>query len=152
MICGHDNDLKFDDALNENNTMRVLAYTGVNTISRIDAIKIIEHLERVFDVGVDKSMRPYQAIGRALRCPEPMPLTGPTILDLIDAGKLPDLMRALASISNMCVGEITMGYKLDANAVGEMIYKATGMNNFELHDHAKDVEAASSTDQTVSKP
>lgn len=35
----------------------------------------------------------------------------------------------IADISNMCIGEITMNYKLDAQYIGELIYKVTGMTN-----------------------
>jgi hypothetical protein len=42
-------------------------------------------------------------------------------------------LELLAGISSMCVGEIAMGYKVDAQAVGEMIYEATGMTQPELH-------------------
>ena len=36
-----------------------------------------------------------------------------------------ELVRALADISNMCIGEISMGYKLDAQYIGELIFKVT---------------------------
>ncbi|MDF1830640.1 hypothetical protein [Cycloclasticus pugetii] len=47
------------------------------------------------------------------------------------------LLFALSDISSMCVGEIAMGYKLDANFIGELIYKATGMTQPELHEYTK---------------
>ena len=47
------------------------------------------------------------------------------------------LLCALADISSMCVGDIAMGYKLDASYIGELIYKATGMTQPELHEHTK---------------
>ena len=43
------------------------------------------------------------------------------------------LLSALCEISNMCIGDITMGYKLDANHIGELIYEATGKTNSELN-------------------
>ena len=50
------------------------------------------------------------------------------------------LMEVLTDISSMCIGEIAMGYKLDAQAIGEMIYIATGKTNAELNDYMKEVE------------
>ena len=43
------------------------------------------------------------------------------------------LKAALAEISNMCIGEIAMGYKLDAQCIGELIWNATGLTNPELN-------------------
>jgi len=54
----------------------------------------------------------------------------------ISESDLSALLCALANISNMCIGEIAMGYKLDAQAIGETIWKATGMTNQELNDYA----------------
>lgn len=45
-----------------------------------------------------------------------------------------ELLEALTDISNMCIGEISMGYKLDAQSIGESIYKATGLTNPELNN------------------
>ena len=42
------------------------------------------------------------------------------------------LLDCLAEISSMCVGDIAMNYKLDAQCVGEMIYEATGLTHPEL--------------------
>ena len=50
---------------------------------------------------------------------------------------LSDLLCVLADISGMCVGEIAMGYRLDAQSIGEMIYEATGMTQPELAEYAK---------------
>jgi hypothetical protein len=50
------------------------------------------------------------------------------------------LMEVLTDISSMCIGEIAMGYKLDAQAIGEMIYIATVKSNAELNDYMKEVE------------
>ncbi len=47
---------------------------------------------------------------------------------------LNELLSALADISNMCIGDLAMGYKLDAQIVGETIYKATGLTNPELNE------------------
>ena len=47
------------------------------------------------------------------------------------------LMQVLCDISNMCVGDVAMGYKLDAQTVGEMICNATGMNNEQLNEFCK---------------
>lgn len=55
---------------------------------------------------------------------------------------LSNLLCVLAEISNMCVGDLAMeGYKLDAQVIGELIYKATNMTNSELNEHAKRKEA-----------
>lgn len=37
------------------------------------------------------------------------------------------LAKTLREIQDMCVGEIAMGYSLDANAIGEHIYNSTGI-------------------------
>jgi hypothetical protein len=50
------------------------------------------------------------------------------------------LMECLTDISSMCIGEIAMGYKLDAQSIGEMIYAATGLTNDELNEYMKKVE------------
>ena len=47
------------------------------------------------------------------------------------------LLEVLSEISNMCIGDMAMGYKLDPSTIGEMIYKATGMTNPELNDMIK---------------
>ena len=44
------------------------------------------------------------------------------------------LMLAMAEISNMCVGEITMNYGLCAQSIGETIYRCTGLTNPQLND------------------
>jgi len=48
-----------------------------------------------------------------------------------------NLLCCLADISNQCIGELAMGYKLDANSIGSDIYAATGMNNVELNKATK---------------
>lgn len=45
---------------------------------------------------------------------------------------------ALTAISNMCVGEMVVGSRLDAQAIGELIYNATGKTNVELNSDNKD--------------
>ena len=45
------------------------------------------------------------------------------------------LMAVLSDISNMCIGEIAMNYKLDAQSIGEDIYRATGKTNAELNNY-----------------
>ncbi len=37
------------------------------------------------------------------------------------------MLDCMYSIYNMCIGDLTMGCKIDANAVGEEIFCATGM-------------------------
>jgi len=44
------------------------------------------------------------------------------------------LREAFTDISNMCIGEISMNYKLDAQCVGQIIYEATGLTNPELNN------------------
>jgi hypothetical protein len=51
-----------------------------------------------------------------------------------------ELIIALSEISNMCVGEVAMGYKLDACLIGEIIYKATGLTNPQLDEYVKETE------------
>lgn len=48
-----------------------------------------------------------------------------------------ELLAALTDISNMCVGEQAMNVKLDSQAIGEMIYEVTGLNNPELNELVK---------------
>ena len=42
------------------------------------------------------------------------------------------LLSCLLGISNECIGEIAMNYRLDAQMIGESIYAATGKTNPEL--------------------
>lgn len=42
------------------------------------------------------------------------------------------LLSCLLGISNECIGEIAMNYKLDAQMIGESIYTVTGLSNPEL--------------------
>ena len=42
------------------------------------------------------------------------------------------LLIALCDIQSMCIGDIAMGYKLDPESIGMMIYEATGMTHPEL--------------------
>ncbi|CAL9959636.1 hypothetical protein VPHK24_0050 [Vibrio phage K24] len=44
------------------------------------------------------------------------------------------LLTALCDIQGMCIGEITMSYKLDAESIGMMIYEATGLTHPELSE------------------
>lgn len=43
------------------------------------------------------------------------------------------LMGALIEISNMCIGDFVFDKRLDANVIGEIIYKATGLTNPQLN-------------------
>lgn len=43
------------------------------------------------------------------------------------------LIGALTDISNMCIGEMAMGYKLEAETIGQLIFETTGMTNTELN-------------------
>ena len=49
------------------------------------------------------------------------------------------LLAALAEIQNACIGEITMGYRLDAMHIGELISSATGMTNPELNKYIDEI-------------
>jgi hypothetical protein len=51
--------------------------------------------------------------------------------------KVDVMITALCDISNMCIGDIAMSYRLDAQDIGELIYKATGMTNPELNSYVK---------------
>lgn len=42
------------------------------------------------------------------------------------------LLKELRDIQSSCIGEITMGYKLDAESIGASISKATGMTHPEI--------------------
>jgi len=44
--------------------------------------------------------------------------------------------QVLSDISSMCIGEIAMNYKLDANCIGQEIYELTGLNSPELEKYA----------------
>ena len=48
-----------------------------------------------------------------------------------------ELLAALTDISNMCIGTLTMGYKLDPEHIGELIHSATGLTNPELNNLVK---------------
>tara|TARA_R110002049_G_scaffold262961_2_gene439014 strand:+ start:411 stop:734 length:324 start_codon:yes stop_codon:yes gene_type:complete len=55
----------------------------------------------------------------------------PRIRNIVEQNKA--LMVAITEISNMCIGEIAMDYKLDAACIGDLIYDAIGMTNSELN-------------------
>ena len=44
------------------------------------------------------------------------------------------LIELVTTISNMCIGEVAMGFTLDAEEIGQMIYTATGLTNPQLND------------------
>lgn len=50
------------------------------------------------------------------------------------------LVEALTRISNMCVGDQAMGYPLDSQSIGQLIFEATGMTNPELNKAVTNVE------------
>lgn len=57
---------------------------------------------------------------------------------IMNAIELKDISRdncivALTYISNACIGEITMGCKVDANEIGDLIYTLTGLNTEQLN-------------------
>ena len=49
-----------------------------------------------------------------------------------------DLLSCLLGISNECIGELAMNYRLDAQMIGESIYAATGKTNPELAEALKE--------------
>ena len=50
------------------------------------------------------------------------------------------LLSCLYDIQQMCIGEIAMNYKLDAEYIGRMISETTGMNVGELEERLKQHE------------
>mgnify|MGYP003679693512 CR=1 FL=1 len=48
------------------------------------------------------------------------------------------LLSCLLGISNECIGELAMNYRLDAQMIGESIYAATGKTNPELAEALKE--------------
>ena len=52
--------------------------------------------------------------------------------------RIVELEGALLEISNMCIGNLTMSYSLDADHIGQLIYEATGKINPELNEALKD--------------
>ena len=51
-----------------------------------------------------------------------------------------ELLSCLYDIQQMCIGEIVMNYKLDAEYIGRMISETTGMNVRELEENLKQHE------------
>ena len=51
-------------------------------------------------------------------------------LDLAAENKA--LLGLVSEISQMCIGEIAMGYKLDSQYIGNRIYEVTGLTSPEL--------------------
>ena len=49
-------------------------------------------------------------------------------------------LLVLFEIYNHCIGEITMGHKLDANAIGELIHNQTGYNINEMADAIQSIK------------
>lgn len=56
--------------------------------------------------------------------------------ELLDVNK--KLLVALCDIQGMCIGDIAMGYKLDAESIGAMIYETTGLTHPELSEKLTD--------------
>ena len=50
------------------------------------------------------------------------------------------LLSCLFDIQQMCIGEIAMNYKLDAEYIGRMISETTGMTVQELEEKLKQYE------------
>jgi hypothetical protein len=51
------------------------------------------------------------------------------------------MLCVLEKIQSMCIGEIAMGVRMDAEHIGQMIYEATGMNAEALAQYCKDLSA-----------
>ena len=51
-----------------------------------------------------------------------------------------ELLSCLFDIQQMCIGEIAMNYKLDAEYIGRRISETTGMNIRELEGELKQHE------------
>lgn len=51
-----------------------------------------------------------------------------------------NLMKALSQIQDMCIGEITMGCKLDAAHIVELISDATEMSAPEFKEYLESLE------------
>ena len=47
------------------------------------------------------------------------------------------LLQELCDIQSACIGELTMGYKMDANSIGNKISETTEMTHPELVEHLK---------------
>lgn len=47
------------------------------------------------------------------------------------------MIDVLSSISSACIGELAMGYRLDANSIGEMIFQSVGMTQPEMIEYVK---------------
>ena len=48
------------------------------------------------------------------------------------------MLECLCDISNACIGQITMSYRLDAEDIGPSIYAATGMTNPQMNAALKE--------------
>ena len=46
-------------------------------------------------------------------------------------------LACLSDISDMCIGQIAMGFDLDSHHIGELIYKTTGLTSPELAGEAR---------------
>ena len=51
-----------------------------------------------------------------------------------------ELLSCLFDIQQMCISEIAMNYKLDAEYIGRMVSETTGMNVRELEEKLKQHE------------
>ena len=45
------------------------------------------------------------------------------------------LLQLLADIQDMCIGEIAMGYNLDAEHIGKLITDTVGLTNQEIKEY-----------------
>jgi hypothetical protein len=57
---------------------------------------------------------------------------------LAEQGMIAVKVELLSNISSACVGEIAMGYRLDAQSIGDLIYQETGMTQPELYKAAQE--------------
>ena len=47
------------------------------------------------------------------------------------------MVEVLTNVSSACIGEIAMGYRLDAQAIGQMIFESVGMTHPEMMEYVK---------------
>lgn len=81
----------------------------------VELIEHIEYLQKTIDLANKCMKEKQERIDRQLSC--------------------------LTDISNMCVGDIAMGYKLDPHAIGQAIHECTGKTNPELNEMVNKNEA-----------
>lgn len=80
----------------------------------------------------------YDASGERIFETNMLLTSGDDVNDLVKRINMHDeLMRTLCDIQQMCIGDIAMGYKLEAETIGPMISAATGLTAPELVERCK---------------